>query len=263
MTALSSGASAALASLLATRARLLSLPRSEATKALDAELLPGLKAVLSELEVRDVRFDGGALLNVVRHRDAVHPVENEADLARRLAPDRGIEALVHPLLPDAPFAFLEFALTRGMPTSVQQILSTEAEVLDPALADYGVFYGISNTEPGAAGLAVGALLIERLLVLLPSRFPQVKQWVTLSPVPTLRAWVESVPEKDRRGLPCVELARRYLSLRDALGRPLDPVARFHLGNGAVLGPLFAGANDSERAAHESFGVMASYVYSRG
>jgi malonyl-CoA decarboxylase len=58
----------------------------------------------------------------------------------------------------------------------------------------------------------------------------------------------------------VPLCGRYLveEKQDAL--PLDPVARFHFGNGARLERIDWLANTSERGLHESLGIMVNYVY---
>lgn len=63
----------------------------------------------------------------------------------------------------------------------------------------------------------------------------------------------------------VELAYTYIAEeKDARGRPLNPVAGFHLGNGARVARSninFAG-NTSRRGLEESCGLMVNYVYSQ-
>jgi malonyl-CoA decarboxylase len=61
-----------------------------------------------------------------------------------------------------------------------------------------------------------------------------------------------------------ELAARYLTLAKA-GRgdgrqPLDPVARFHLGNGARIERINPLGDDSPKGLQQSFGVMVNYQY---
>ena len=66
--------------------------------------------------------------------------------------------------------------------------------------------------------------------------------------------------------PLSEIAHVYLTREtDARGRPLNPVARFHLGNGATLprANVNFGANRTRRGLEESCGLMANYVYSVG
>jgi malonyl-CoA decarboxylase len=61
-----------------------------------------------------------------------------------------------------------------------------------------------------------------------------------------------------------QLAARYLTLAKA-GRgdgrqPLDPVARFHLGNGARIERINPGGDASAKGLQQSFGVMVNYLY---
>ncbi|MBU2550046.1 MAG: malonyl-CoA decarboxylase [Proteobacteria bacterium] len=52
--------------------------------------------------------------------------------------------------------------------------------------------------------------------------------------------------------------------KDRAGRPLDPVANFHLANGAVLSPGYVnfGANWSAMGIERSLSLMVNYVYSQ-
>ena len=192
------------------------------------------------------------------------------------------------------------ALTRGLPKRVDRLLDPAAPILSPSAVDHGVFFGISNTEPGAAGLSLGSTLIERMLDLLGMRFPHVPHWVTLSPIPGLRAWLEaSLKDPEARtpieaigaesGVSIAELsatvdaaqhrtakvarsggtesssvlralAEHYLASTDERGRPIDPVARFHMGNGARLDAVLLDADRSIKGMAQSLGVMASYAY---
>jgi hypothetical protein len=64
--------------------------------------------------------------------------------------------------------------------------------------------------------------------------------------------------------PLSEIAYHYLAEeKDARGKPLNPVAGFHLGNGASLtrGNLDFAANTTQRGLEESCGLMVNYVYS--
>ena len=42
--------------------------------------------------------------------------------------------------------------------------------------------------------------------------------------------------------------------------PNDPVARFHIGNGASLERINLNADNSDKGLQQSFGVMANYLY---
>ena len=75
----------------------------------------------------------------------------------------------------------------------------------------------------------------------------VKNFYTLSPVPSLR---KRFAEK-----PTEEEIRAYLETRR------DPVARFHLGNGATLHAVNFDADTSDIRQQESWGIMVNYRYS--
>lgn len=55
-------------------------------------------------------------------------------------------------------------------------------------------------------------------------------------------------------------AAHYLGKESHNGRPLDPVARFHLGNGARVERLNWGGDPSAKGAKQSFGLMVNYLY---
>ena len=52
----------------------------------------------------------------------------------------------------------------------------------------------------------------------------------------------------------------FLRARSSRGLPRDPVARFHLGNGARLERLNFLADTSPRALSQSHGLMVNYLY---
>jgi len=58
----------------------------------------------------------------------------------------------------------------------------------------------------------------------------------------------------------VALCARYLVAEKRDGMPIDPVARFHFGNGARLDRINWLANTSKRGLQESLGIMVNYVY---
>lgn len=58
----------------------------------------------------------------------------------------------------------------------------------------------------------------------------------------------------------VSLCARYLAIEQEESRPLDPVARFHLGNGAQLERINWLADVSPRGIKQSAGLMVNYLY---
>ncbi|NDA33548.1 MAG: malonyl-CoA decarboxylase [Betaproteobacteria bacterium] len=58
----------------------------------------------------------------------------------------------------------------------------------------------------------------------------------------------------------LQLAARYLSQLDQHNEPVDPVARFHLGNGARIERLNWLADPSPKGLKQSYGLMINYLY---
>lgn len=58
----------------------------------------------------------------------------------------------------------------------------------------------------------------------------------------------------------VKLAARYLLTAKSGDRPYDPVARFHLGNGARIERINPLADASPRGLQQSYGLMVNYLY---
>jgi len=60
--------------------------------------------------------------------------------------------------------------------------------------------------------------------------------------------------------PMAKLCARYLLQEKSETQPLDPVAQFHLNNGAQVSRIFWLADISARGMRQSYGMMASYRY---
>ena len=82
-----------------------------------------------------------------------------------------------------------------------------------------MFYSISNTQKGLAGVSFGNFLIKQVVEDLKAELPNVKTFVTLSPVPAFAAWLKQerqnedseVLDADRRAaLGAVLLVEQYL-----------------------------------------------------
>jgi malonyl-CoA decarboxylase len=216
--------------------------------------------------------------------EAVHEIRDWDDLQRRLAGDRRCLAFFHPALPGEPLIFVEVALTRGLASSIGEILDEPTTGEDgPEAVDTAVFYSITNCQTGLRGISFGASLIKRAMATLGHELPHLRHFATLSPVPGLRAWIESDdPARlaiDPAVLAVVETfsdsvppesadpelkrtAAHYLlkAKRDD-GYPVDRVARFHLHNGARLSRVLPRADISDKGISESWGVLVNYVYS--
>lgn len=210
-----------------------------------------------------------ALLEKLIDYEAVHAIESWADLRGRLGSGRRCYAFLHPGMPDDPLIFVEVALERGIPNSVRSLLDHEAERFVSTEADTAVFYSISNCHRGLAGVSLGDFLIKRVVEQLAAELPNLKHFVTLSPLPGFRSWVveqpscppiPDTPTESADADAFLALAARYLSQERRKGRALDPVAHFHLSNGARIERLHWWANPVDAGWDRSVGMMVNYYY---
>jgi malonyl-CoA decarboxylase len=241
-----------------------------------------------------------ALLEKLIVYEAVHEIRSWADLKNRLEADRRCFAYFHPRMPEEPLIFVEVALVQGITDNVQSLLDEDAPVGDPSEADTAIFYSISNCQRGLAGISLGDFLIKRVVDSLAAELPHLKTFATLSPMPGFRRWLERRLAEDGEALltageqkalpqvnggpplaallalpdwhrdeaiaqalrvPLTRLAGRYiLSEKTSRGRALDPVAHFHLTNGARVERLNWRADLSAKGLQQSFGMMINYLY---
>jgi malonyl-CoA decarboxylase len=221
--------------------------------------------------------------------EAVHQIQGWHDLRRRLEADRRCYAFFHPALPDEPIIFIEVALTRVLSDTVQALLDPDSPVLDAESAEWAIFYSITNCQEGLRGVPFGSFLIKRVVEDLSKELPRIKRFATLSPVPGFRKWLaekaaslqdssklapfaEAIAKLDspqwmddpaqRVELPrqLLPLAAYYLLYAKRNDEPLDPVARFHLKNGARLERINWLGDTSAAGLQRSAGLTANYVY---
>ncbi len=236
----------------------------------------------------DWQTTAAVLAKIIRH-EAVHAIDDWDDLRRRIEPpDRRCYAFFHPALVDEPLIFLQVALTQGLPSAIGPILAEERMPIAPHSADTAVFYSISNCQKGLRGVSFGSFLIKQVIDELRRDLPELKTFATLSPLPGLRRWLAEVqaagelpfdadpavlaklegkdwPRHEATSAALKEqllpLAAHYLlEAKTPNGQPRDPVARFHLGNGARLERLNWLADRSPRGLAEGCGLMVNYLY---
>ena len=234
-----------------------------------------------------------AILEKIIAYEAVHEIRGWDDLRRRLDPkDRRCFAFFHPALIDEPLIFVEVALTRDIPDTIAEVLDAHRDD-DDAPPTTAVFYSISNCQEGLKGISFGNFLLKQVVEDLVRDTPSLKTFVTLSPVPSFARWLDGVQADANSGLSQEErqalarlrdprwvddiaraaagsdeikpvllalAAQYFLAARSADDRPVDPVARFHLGNGARLERLNWFADISERGLREAHGLMVNYRY---
>ena len=78
------------------------------------------------------------------------------------------------------------------------------------------------------------------------------------------AWVQEKELKKELKSPLTKIAYHYIANeKTSRNKPLNPVAGFHLGNGAAVNEKNVDflANPSPRGLRESCGLMANYIYS--
>ncbi len=230
------------------------------------------------------------LQKIIRY-EAVHEIRDWEDLRRRIEPpDRRCFAFFHPQLVDEPLIFVEVALTTGIPGAIGAVLSETRAPLPAERATTAVFYSISNCQDGLRGISFGNFLIKQVVEELSREIPSLRTFVTLSPVPGFAAWLKrerqadaagSLGAEERRALAALDAdgwhadgaavdgvkpallkaaSRYFLSAKAAGGKPVDPVARFHLGNGARLERINAMGDLSAKGLAQAHGLMVNYLY---
>ena len=221
--------------------------------------------------------------------EAVHQIQGWHDLRRRLDTDRRCFAFFHPALPDEPIIFIEVALTRGMSDRVQALLDPDSPVFDAESAEWAIFYSITNCQDGLRGVPFGSFLIKQVVEDISKELPRIKNFATLSPIPGFRKWLSAkapalqdiaklapfAQAAARLDTPqwmddaalrsdtekcLLPLAAYYLLHAKQNREPLDPVARFHLKNGARLERINWLGDTSATGLQRSGGLTANYVY---
>ena len=243
------------------------------------------------LRMEQVGWDASReMKNHLLRYEKVHPMRDLNDLKRRLRPrDRTCYAFFHPATGDLPLIFVEVALVKGIPGAIEPLLSA-TEALTPAKADTAVLYSINNSLDGLAGISFGSLLIKQVIDQVSTELPHLANFVTLSPIPGFRRWLreqartaaspelaalhidltelrgpaqigtEQIGTAELRSRLCSAVARYVAVERRADGQPLDPVARFHLGNGATAWQLHWPASGADYMWDQSYGAMINYRY---
>ncbi len=233
------------------------------------------------LEMRKVSWDSSAnILEKIIEYEAVHRIKGFDDLRTRLQGDRACYAFFHPVMDDDPLVFVEVAFVDEIPEAIGPLLESERTHLDPETADTVVFYSISNCHSGLAGVSFGNFLIKQVVEEVRGEYPNVGTFVTLSPVPGFRRWllkadltdlvepelvdkvtqpVGQVVEAEVRDA-LMKLSAHYLLNEKSGALARDPVARFHLGNGARLHRLLWAADLSIKGKEQSAGIMVNYLY---
>ncbi len=216
------------------------------------------------LELRQLDWSTPAIiLEKLIEYQAVHEIRGWDDMQRRLAPDRRSFGFFHPALPNEPIIFVEVALTSGLTSSIQQLLDAPTPATAPTDVDTAVFYSITNCQNGLRGISFGNFLIKQVTAMLTAELPEIETFATLSPVPGFAAWLgANHRDSDTRDPELLERrCAEYLLGAKQGSLPADPVARFHLRNGARVERINLDGDTSAKGQAESHGVLVNYLYS--
>jgi malonyl-CoA decarboxylase len=285
------------------------LPEHPLLSSVDADFRHLLASWFNRGFLRVQRIDWhspAAVLEKIMRYESVHPINGWNDLRRRLADDRRCFGFFHPALPEEPLIFVEVALTRQVAGEIAPLIDPQAAETDPYAADTAMFYSINNSLRGLRGVSFGNFLLKQVLSELGAELPQLKHFVTLSPLPgfaerlhlllaggiadwplerldqllaefqpALGAHSEQASpsaavfellqdparHEDLLHGPLARLALLYISaMKRSPGVCCDPVAAFHLANGAVLERINVFADRSAKGMAQSHGVMVNYLY---
>ncbi|GAB2823530.1 hypothetical protein GCM10027276_27600 [Comamonas piscis] len=241
-----------------------------------------------------------SLLEKLIKYEAVHDIRSWTDLKNRLDSDRRCYGFFHPRLPNEPLIFVEVALVDKMSDSIAPLLDEAAAATDVNKASTAIFYSISNTQTGLRGVSFGDSLIKTVVEQLLQEFPKLRQFATLSPIPGFRSWLgksaaevwEGADKRLRADVAkaldkpeptaadwlaaleqpaqlkaddavaklLMQAAARYLGKSLVQDKPVDPVARFHLGNGSRVERLNWAGDTSAKGIKQSYGMMVNYLY---
>src|ERR1700722_17837732 len=281
--------------LVAIRADLLDLMKDNKNLgALDRDVVHLLSSWFNRgfLVLRRIDWSTPAnILEKIIRYEAVHEIRDWNDLRRRIDPiDRRCYAFFHPALVDDPLIFVEVALTREIADAIPPILAAKREIIPTERATTAVFYSISNCQRGLTGVSFGSFLIKQVAAEISRELPKLSNFVTLSPAPAFAGWLKrelaqdvskAINADDRAALAALDgglwvkdtaaaerlreplmraAATYFLTARTRTRAPVDPVARFHLGNGARLERIDWLADPSPKGMAQSFGIMVNYLY---
>jgi malonyl-CoA decarboxylase len=284
------------AAVIAMRRDLLALMREDPSlEIVDVDFMLPLASWFNrgflQLERIDWQTPAHVLEKLIQY-ESVHAIQGWEDLRRRLGSDRRCFAFFHPALPDEPLIFVEVALVSGLAHAIQPLLERDSPHGVAEKADTAIFYSINNCQTGLRGISFGNFLIKQVVAEIEAELPNIKTFATLSPIPGFGRWLQRIRQTqtpEQYGLseeqfatlplldqpdwftdearqqalqkPLLSLCAYYL-LREQNkdGKPRDPVARFHLGNGAMLERINWLGDVSAKGIQQSAGLLVNYRY---
>jgi malonyl-CoA decarboxylase len=258
---------------------LIVLNKNPQLKAVDYDLVYLFKNWFNRgfLILRPINWETPAhILEKIIAYEAVHEINSWDELRSRLAPkDRRCFAFFHPAMQDEPIIFVEVALMKDVPSKIEDVLKEKRDIFEPEETSVAVFYSISNCQKGLAGISFGNFLIKQVANDLNLEFKNLNKFITLSPVPGLRKWISNKYPKFDINLEKFKKPEQFLKVHETMmgyignyflnsdrsdNMPNDPVARFHLGNGASLEQINYLGDPSLNGIKLSAGLMVNYLY---
>lgn len=267
------------------------LPINPELKNLDEDIRHLFKSWFNPgfLRLEKITWDSkAAVLEKIMKYEKVHKIKDMNDLKRRLQQeDRRFFAYFHPVLKDEPLIFVEVAFTKGVGNSIQEIIKPKTD--EKSNYDTATFYSINNCQNGLMRVTLGNFLIKRVVFEIQEENPKIKNFGTLSPLPGFADWFLSLSSEKLKdilkdyeiskldflrspslkiGEPKIleekaaikKLVAHYLINEKINNKPLNPVSRFHLGNGASISNIILNGNITDYGYKESFGIMVNYSY---
>ena len=240
------------------------------------------------------------LLEKLIQYEAVHKIKSWEDLKNRLESDRCCFAFFHPNMSGEPLIFVEVAFTVGISTNIQELLEEDRSKLtqDPDTAIFysisNTQRGLKNISLGNFLIkqVVEKIQSEHQSIKVFSTLspiPGFLAWIETASQEELNIiigdcdelleltgeiylknallsslkeeWINDEEIKRYLKAPLLQLCSYYLiRCKNQRGGALDPVANFHLSNGATLRNINWLANNSKKALKESAGIMVNYQY---
>ena len=267
------------------------LPINPELKNLDEDIRHLFKSWFNPgfLRLEKITWDSkAAVLEKIMKYEKVHKIKDMNDLKRRLQQeDRRFFAYFHPVLKDEPLIFVEVAFTKGVGHSIQEIIKPKTD--EKSNYDTATFYSINNCQNGLMRVTLGNFLIKRVVFEIQEENPKIKNFGTLSPLPGFADWFLSLSSEKLKDIlkdyeiskldflrsPSLKigepkmleekaaikkLVAHYLLNEKINNKPLNPVSRFHLGNGASISNIILNGNITDYGYKESFGIMVNYSY---
>lgn len=176
-------------------------------------------------------------------QDPVHDY-NERPIDLRTREDRNVFFLI---AEGSVAGVLCVAFTQGIPASINNLFDLDQPVLSLQDATHAIFYSVFKTNVTTEIKNVGSELINTAAKWIQNNFPNITNHVTMSPIPSLRTHFADRPD-------------RVDEVMELLKNRKDPVARFHLANGAEVLQVIPDADPSTKRQEQSWGYMVNYRY---